>query len=98
MSTRVRFAPSPTGAMHVGNARCALYNFLWARHTGGQFLLRIEDTDLERSTPENVGLIFETLAWLGITPDAEPTYQSRSQERHLRSEERRVGKERRSRW
>ena len=63
---RVRFAPSPTGALHIGGARTALYNWLMARGNGGTLVLRIEDTDRERSTPENVDLIFESLDWLGI--------------------------------
>jgi glutamyl-tRNA synthetase len=56
---RVRFAPSPTGVLHVGGARTALFNWLWARHTGGILILRIEDTDLERSTEEMIGAILE---------------------------------------
>ena len=70
---RVRFPPSPTGALHIGNARTALYNWLLARGSGGQLVLRIEDTDRERSTPENVELIFERLRLardrLGRGPD-----------------------------
>ena len=73
---RVRFPPSPTGALHIGNARTALYNWLLARGSGGQLVLRIEDTDRERSTPENVDLIFESLEWLGIDCDEGPIYQS----------------------
>jgi glutamyl-tRNA synthetase len=68
--------------MHVGNARAALYNYLYARHTGGQFLLRIEDTDAERSTPENVSFILEALAWLGLTPDEDIVYQSENALHH----------------
>src|SRR5215212_9104221 len=79
---RVRFPPSPTGALHIGNARTALYNWLLARGSGGQLVLRIEDTDRERSTPENVDLIFETLEWLGIDYDEGPIYQSQNAERH----------------
>ena len=63
---RVRFAPSPTGALHIGGARTALYNWLLARGEGGASLLRIEDTDRERSTPENVEQIFDALRWLEI--------------------------------
>ena len=79
---RVRFPPSPTGALHIGNARTALYNWLLARGHGGQLVLRIEDTDRERSTPENVQSIFEALEWLGIDWDEGPIYQSANAERH----------------
>ncbi len=79
---RVRFPPSPTGALHIGNARTALYNWLLARGQGGQLVLRIEDTDRERSTPENVELIFESLQWLGIDWDEGPIYQSENAARH----------------
>jgi glutamyl-tRNA synthetase/nondiscriminating glutamyl-tRNA synthetase len=70
--TRVRFAPSPTGQLHVGNARTALYNWLFARHTGGQFLLRIEDTDLERSESRYDAQLIEDLRWLGLDWDEGP--------------------------
>src|SRR3712207_4632419 len=79
---RVRFAPSPTGALHIGGARTALYNWLLARGQGGSFLLRIEDTDRERSTAENVEQIFEALAWLELDYDGEPVYQSERADRH----------------
>jgi glutamyl-tRNA synthetase len=79
---RVRFPPSPTGALHIGNARTALYNWLLARGSGGELVLRIEDTDRERSTPENVQLIFDSLEWLGIDWDGEPIYQSNNAARH----------------
>src|SRR3954449_5998157 len=79
---RVRFPPSPTGALHIGNARTALYNWLLARGSGGQLVLRIEDTDRERSTPENVQLIFDSLEWLEIDWDEGPIYQSENAERH----------------
>jgi glutamyl-tRNA synthetase len=79
---RVRFPPSPTGALHIGNARTALYNWLLARGQGGQLVLRIEDTDRERSTPENVQTIFEALEWLGIDWDEGPTYQAQNADRH----------------
>jgi glutamyl-tRNA synthetase len=79
---RVRFPPSPTGALHIGNARTALYNWLLARGQGGELVLRIEDTDRERSTPENVQLIFESLEWLGIDWDVGPIYQSDNAPRH----------------
>jgi glutamyl-tRNA synthetase len=79
---RVRFAPSPTGALHIGGARTALYNWLLARGNDGEMVLRIEDTDRERSTPENVEQIFEALRWLEIGWDGEPVFQSRRAERH----------------
>ena len=70
--TRVRFAPSPTGYLHIGGARTALYNWLWARQRGGKFILRIEDTDRERSTDESVRAIFESMRWLGLDWDEGP--------------------------
>lgn len=79
---RVRFAPSPTGYLHIGSARTALFNWLWARHTGGEMLLRIEDTDRDRSQPELIQVIFDVLAWLGLDWDGEPTYQSAHADRH----------------
>jgi glutamyl-tRNA synthetase len=79
---RVRFAPSPTGALHIGGARTALYNWLLARGQGGELVLRIEDTDRERSTEENVAQIFEALEWLGIDHDGDPVFQSRRADRH----------------
>jgi glutamyl-tRNA synthetase len=82
VGVRVRFAPSPTGFLHLGSARTALFNWLWARHVGGEMLLRIEDTDRERSQPELVDVIFDALRWLGIDWDGEPTYQSAGAERH----------------
>jgi glutamyl-tRNA synthetase len=72
MTTRVRFAPSPTGYLHIGGVRTALFNWLWARKTGGTFVLRIEDTDQERSTPESRQIIFDSLRWLGIGWDEGP--------------------------
>jgi len=75
-SVRVRFAPSPTGYLHVGGARTALYNWLFARHTGGAFILRIEDTDVDRSKPELTTAILESLEWLGLGWDEGPVYQS----------------------
>ena len=69
---RVRFAPSPTGYLHIGGVRTALFNWLWARKTGGKFVLRIEDTDQERSTPESKAIILESLRWLGLTWDEGP--------------------------
>jgi glutamyl-tRNA synthetase len=79
---RVRFAPSPTGALHIGGARTALFNWLLARGGGGEFVLRIEDTDRERSTPANVEQIFDALRWLEIDWDGEPVFQSQRAERH----------------
>ena len=72
MSVRVRFAPSPTGYLHIGGARTALFNWLYARHTGGKFVLRIEDTDAERNTPEAINVILEGLRWLGLDWDEGP--------------------------
>ncbi|QYO64396.1 glutamate--tRNA ligase [Leptolyngbya sp. 7M] len=82
MITRVRFAPSPTGYLHIGSARTALFNYLYARHTGGKFLLRIEDTDLARSTEESTRSILEGLEWLGFAPDEEIVFQSDNAEKH----------------
>jgi len=78
----LRFAPSPTGFLHIGGARTALFNWLYAKHTGGRFLLRIEDTDRERSTPEALTAILDSMVWLGLDWDGEPVYQSRRAERH----------------
>ncbi|RMD71662.1 MAG: glutamate--tRNA ligase [Gammaproteobacteria bacterium] len=82
MSIRTRFAPSPTGYLHIGGVRTALYNWLYARRHGGAFILRIEDTDPERSTPESVNAILEGMAWLGIDYDEGPFYQTRRFERY----------------
>ncbi len=82
MSVVTRFAPSPTGFLHIGGARTALFNWLYARHHQGQFLLRIEDTDRERSTDEAVQAIFEGLTWLGLDWDSEPVFQSHQLARH----------------
>ena len=79
---RVRFAPSPTGVLHIGGARTALYNWLLARGSGGEFVLRIEDTDRERSTPENVELILDALRWLELDWDDGPHSQWERRERH----------------
>jgi glutamyl-tRNA synthetase len=81
-SMRVRFAPSPTGALHIGGARTALFNWLLARHEGGELVLRIEDTDRERSTPENVEQILDSLGWLELDWDEGPIFQSERSERH----------------
>ncbi len=79
---RVRFAPSPTGALHIGGARTALFNWLLARHAGGELVLRIEDTDRERSTPENIAQILDALAWLELDWDEGPILQTERSERH----------------
>src|ERR1700704_6451507 len=79
---RVRFAPSPTGALHIGGARTALYNWLLARGSGGDLVLRIEDTDRERSTPENVEQILDALRWLELDWDEGPIMQSERSARH----------------
>ena len=71
-AVRVRFAPSPTGYLHVGGARTALFNWLYARHTGGTFVLRIEDTDKARNTDEAVRVILDGLRWLGMDWDEGP--------------------------
>lgn len=83
LETRVRFAPSPTGKVHIGNIRAAIYNWLYARHTGGKFLLRVEDTDLERSTPEAIKVLMECMEWLGLDWDEEVFYQTKNVKRHL---------------
>ena len=77
-----RIAPSPTGSMHIGTARTALFNWLYARHTGGKFLLRVEDTDRERSTEAAVQVIFEGLKWLGLEADETPVFQAARADRH----------------
>src|SRR5919112_4907225 len=79
---RTRFAPSPTGALHIGGARTALYNWLLARRSGGTFVLRIEDTDRERSTPENVEQILDALRWLELGWDEGPFSQVSRSDRH----------------
>jgi glutamyl-tRNA synthetase len=79
---KVRFAPSPTGALHIGGARTALFNWLLARHCGGELLLRIEDTDRERSTPENIEQILDALRWLELDWDEGPVLQTSRTERH----------------
>ena len=83
MKIRTRFAPSPTGNVHIGNIRAAIYNWLFARHEGGEFLLRIEDTDLERSTPEATKTVLDSMAWLGLDWDGEVLYQSTQRQHHL---------------
>ncbi len=88
MKPRVRFAPSPTGYLHVGGARTALFNWLFARHTGGTHILRIEDTDRERSTPEHTKVILDGLTWLGISWDEGPYFQGEYAPRHQTDAER----------
>ena len=82
MPTRTRFAPSPTGFIHLGNIRSALYPWAFARATGGQFILRIEDTDVERSSQEAVDAILESMAWLGLDHDEGPYYQMQRMPRY----------------
>ncbi|KXX63786.1 glutamate--tRNA ligase [Marichromatium gracile] len=82
MTVRTRFAPSPTGYLHVGGARTALFSYLFARRHGGQFVLRIEDTDLERSTEESVNAILEGMTWLGLEYDEGPFYQTQRFDRY----------------
>ena len=81
---RLRFAPSPTGYLHVGGARTALFNWLFAKHYGGQFLLRVEDTDRARSTDASTRGIFDGLRWLGLTWDEEVVHQGANLQRHRR--------------
>jgi len=84
---RVRFAPSPTGYLHLGGARTALYNWLWARKNQGVFLLRIEDTDLDRSTQDSVQEILDGLTWLGLDWDEGPNFQSANLDKHVQAAE-----------
>ena len=84
MTVRTRFAPSPTGMLHIGGARAALFNLLFARHHGGEYCLRIEDTDRERSTPAATQAILDGLAWLGLSPDQPPVFQFARQPRHAK--------------
>ena len=84
MNARVRFAPSPTGYLHVGGARTALLNWLYARHSGGKFLLRIEDTDKQRSSEEHTKVILDGLTWLGLDWDDELVFQGAGVQRHRR--------------
>src|SRR6187200_2620793 len=90
MTVRVRFAPSPTGYLHIGAARSALFNWLYARKTGGKFLLRIEDTDLQRSTDESTRSIIEGLEWLGLDYDEDLVFQSNNAPQHRAAAERLV--------
>lgn len=81
-SVRTRFAPSPTGFLHLGGARTALFSWAFARHHQGVFVLRIEDTDVERSTPEAVQAILDSMDWLGMQPDEGPFYQMKRMDRY----------------
>lgn len=83
MKVRTRFAPSPTGMLHIGGARTALFSWLYARHSGGEFVLRIEDTDRERSTEEATKVILDGMKWLGLDWDGEPIFQSDRQDAHV---------------
>src|SRR5512143_2408364 len=82
MTVRTRFAPSPTGYLHIGGARTALFSWAYARRHGGKFILRIEDTDVERSTPEAVQAILDGMKWLELDYDEGPFYQMRRMERY----------------
>ena len=82
MKTVTRFAPSPTGNLHIGSVRTALFNWLFAKNTKGKFLLRIEDTDKERSTKESINKILDGLKWLDLKWDDDVVYQSKNQKRH----------------
>ncbi len=87
MTVRTRFAPSPTGMLHIGGARTALFSWLYARHHHGEFVLRIEDTDRERSTDEATRVILDGLSWLGLDWDGEPVFQASRQADHVRAVE-----------
>ena len=82
MTVRTRFAPSPTGMLHIGGVRTALFCWLYARRHGGTFILRVEDTDRERSTDAAVQVILDGMAWLGLTPDEGPFYQTKRYDRY----------------
>lgn len=92
MNVRTRFAPSPTGHVHIGNIRAAIFGWLFGRHEGGRFLLRIEDTDRERSTPEAVRTVLDAMTWLGLDWDEEPLYQSTRTAAHLAAAEQLLAK------
>jgi len=83
METRVRFAPSPTGKVHIGNIRTAIFNWLFARNTNGKFLVRVEDTDLERSTQDAIDKLFECMQWIGLDYDEDVSYQSKAADNHI---------------
>jgi glutamyl-tRNA synthetase len=88
---RLRFAPSPTGFLHVGSARTILFNWLYARHHGGEMLLRIEDTDTERNRPELTDNILEMIEWLGLRWDGDPVHQSERVDQHVAASEKLLG-------
>jgi glutamyl-tRNA synthetase len=83
MTVRVRFAPSPTGYLHIGGARTALFNFLFARHEGGVFVLRVDDTDQTRNSDESLRTILDGMQWLGLAWDEGPHHQADRKERYL---------------
>ena len=87
---RVRFAPSPTGCLHIGGARTALFNWLFARHNKGKFILRIEDTDRQRSQKEFLDDVLDSLKWLGLDWDGQPCFQSKRLELYRRYTEKLV--------
>ena len=87
---RVRFAPSPTGKVHIGNIRTAIFNYLFARNAGGEFIIRVEDTDLERSTQDAIDKLFECMDWLGLDYDGDVFYQSKHAEEHITAAEKLV--------
>ena len=82
MTVRTRFAPSPTGFLHIGGARTALFSWLYAKKMGGEFVLRIEDTDRARSSDEHTKIILDGLGWLGVDWDEGPVFQSEGVDRH----------------
>ncbi len=82
MTVRTRFAPSPTGVLHIGSVRTALFCWLYARHHDGKFVLRIEDTDRDRSTQDNVDAILDGMSWLGLDADEGPFYQTERYDRY----------------
>jgi len=88
MTVRTRFAPSPTGYLHIGGVRTALFCWLYARRQGGEFLLRVEDTDRERSTQASIDAILDGMSWVGLEPDAEPVFQSQRFDRYRQVAER----------
>src|SRR5690349_7699335 len=88
MTVVTRFAPSPTGFLHIGGARTALFNWLYSKHTGGKFLLRIEDTDRARSTKEAIDAIIEGLKWMGLQWDDDIVFQFARADRHRAAAER----------
>src|SRR5215471_2236081 len=90
MTVRTRFAPSPTGSLHIGGVRTALFSWLYARRHAGEYILRIEDTDQRRSTEDAAGIILEAFDWLDLEPDEGPFYQSHRFERYREVAERMI--------